>query len=96
MNPYLVIDEIFEIKGRGVVLCGILAMFDGTIKVGQEVEIENIDGSTIKTTIIGIEHICRRTEKISQNFGLLVINVNKEQIQKGAKIKPITTIKENK
>ena len=86
---YLIVENIFEVKERGFVLAGYYNNYRGNIRVGDNIEIENPDGTTICTKLTGIEHICFRSlETQKQNpFGLLVRSDTRGKIQKGAKIK---------
>lgn len=52
-NPGLVIQDVFNITGKGVVVCGIVA--SGTLKVGDEMAIVTPDGHRKSVKITGIE-----------------------------------------
>lgn len=91
MDNYLIVGGVFEIQDRGLVLAGKYPDWKIYFKLNDEIEIENPDGSSIKTTIIGVEHINRRNRPFDINdrpFGFLVKGIAKTQVIPGAKIKP--------
>lgn len=86
---YLIVENIFEIKDRGFILAGHYNDYKGNIKVGEDIEIENPDGTIFRTKLTGVEHICFRSIENQKKhpFGLLVRKDTCGKIQKGAKIK---------
>ena len=80
------VQDIFMIKGRGVVVAGKVA--EGTFQVGDDIIIIRHDGSEIKSTIRSIEifgHI--EYAQKGDNVGLLLSDVAIDDIGKGDIIK---------
>jgi len=78
----MVIDDVFMIKGRGVVVTG--RVESGTVKKGDRVVIEDEDIS-IMTVVGGVEAF-RKVDFMAQvgdTVGLLLRDVAKEQIKAG-------------
>jgi elongation factor Tu len=82
-KPFLMpIEDIFSIEGRGTVVTGRIER--GIIKVGQEVEIVGF-GSTIKTTVTGIEMFNKSLQEgmAGDNAGILLRGTKKEEVTRG-------------
>ena len=78
----MVIDDVFMIKGRGVVVTGRVER--GTVQKGDRVVIEG-DDISITTEVMGIEAF-RKANFVAQagdNVGLLLRDVTKDQIKAG-------------
>ncbi|MGK0255674.1 MAG: elongation factor Tu [Arcobacteraceae bacterium] len=84
------VEDVFSIAGRGTVVTG--AISQGTIKLGQEVEIVGLR-DTVKTTVTGIEMFRKEMEfaEAGDNAGLLLRGIKKEDVERGqVLIKPGT------
>lgn len=86
----IIIEDVFEIKTRGTVISCRWPVHLTDLKIGDDIEIENPDGTSVKTTLIGVEHIrCLCTDNHNKFLGLLVRGFIKAQIQTGAKIRKV-------
>jgi elongation factor Tu len=76
------VEDVFSIAGRGTVVTG--AISQGTIKLGQEVEIVGLR-DTQKTTVTGIEMFRKEMEfaEAGDNAGLLLRGIKKEDVERG-------------
>eukprot|EP01000_Liburna_glaciale_P002976 NODE_218_length_1406_cov_2054.565954_g118_i0.p1 GENE.NODE_218_length_1406_cov_2054.565954_g118_i0~~NODE_218_length_1406_cov_2054.565954_g118_i0.p1 ORF type:complete len:403 (-),score=111.79 NODE_218_length_1406_cov_2054.565954_g118_i0:137-1345(-) len=82
-KPFLMpVEDVFSIAGRGTVVTG--AISQGTIKLGQEVEIVGLK-DTVKTTVTGIEMFRKEMEfaEAGDNAGLLLRGIKKEDVERG-------------
>ncbi len=52
-----VIEDVFKITGRGIVVTGELESDSPTFKVGSEVVLVKPDGKEFLTEVTGIEHV---------------------------------------
>ncbi|ESQ37971.1 hypothetical protein EUTSA_v10028651mg [Eutrema salsugineum] len=78
------IEDVFSIQGRGTVATGRIEQ--GTIKVGEEVEILGLkDGPPIKSTVTGVEMFKKILDngQAGDNVGLLLRGLKREDIQRG-------------
>lgn len=84
-DALLVVMDIFEIKGRGVVVTGVA---NSEITEGQVVTIRKLDGTKLPSTVGGIEKFGGSTGIATkgQNVGLLLTGVERSQISQGDKI----------
>lgn len=66
------VEDVFTITGRGVVITGTVQ--SGSVAVGSPVRITNPDGTSIDTTITGVEMFRRTTTAAhaGDNAGLLL------------------------
>jgi len=76
------VEDVFSIAGRGTVVTG--AISQGTIKLGEEVEIVGLK-DTVKTTVTGIEMFRKEMEfaEAGDNAGLLLRGIKKEDVERG-------------
>jgi elongation factor Tu len=76
------VEDVFSIAGRGTVVTG--AISQGTIKLGQEVEIVGLK-DTVKTTVTGIEMFRKEMDfaEAGDNAGLLLRGIKKEDVERG-------------
>ena len=76
------VEDVFSISGRGTVVTG--AIQQGTIKLGEEIEIVGIK-DTVKTTVTGIEMFRKEMEyaEAGDNAGILLRGIKKEDVQRG-------------
>jgi elongation factor Tu len=76
------VEDVFSIAGRGTVVTG--AISQGTIKLGEEVEIVGLR-ETQKTTVTGIEMFRKEMEyaEAGDNAGLLLRGIKKEDVERG-------------
>lgn len=83
---YVRIDDVFFIKGRGVVVTGRVER--GPIRVGDEVEITG-RSEIIHSKILGIEifHKTLDFAETGDHVGLVLEGVSKDQLQKGMLIR---------
>jgi elongation factor Tu len=92
-KPFLLpIEDVFSISGRGTVVTG--RVEQGIIKVGEEVEIVGIRGTT-KTTVTGVEMFRKLLDegRAGENVGVLLRGTKRDDIERGqvlAKPKSIT------
>ena len=78
----MTIEDVFSIRNRGTVVTGKIET--GTVKVGDEVLIQSVNGEK-RTTITGVE-MFRKTisqAKAGDNVGLLLKNIAKPDVQQG-------------
>jgi elongation factor Tu len=76
------VEDVFSIAGRGTVVTG--AISQGTIKLGEEVEIVGLK-ETQKTTVTGIEMFRKEMEfaEAGDNAGLLLRGIKKDDVERG-------------
>ena len=76
------IEDVFSISGRGTVVTGRIEQ--GTIKVGEEVEIVGIRPTT-KTTVTGVEMFRKLLDsgEAGDNVGLLLRGTKREDVERG-------------
>ncbi|CAN1855309.1 Elongation factor Tu, mitochondrial, partial [Linum perenne] len=82
-KPFLMpIEDVFSIQGRGTVATGRIEQ--GTIKVGEEVEILGLGGPQ-KTTVTGVEMFKKILDngQAGDNVGLLLRGLKREDIERG-------------
>jgi len=82
-KPFLMpIEDVFTIQGRGTVVTG--KVEQGTIKVGEEVEIVGLR-NTQKTTCTGVEmfHKLLDSGQAGDNIGALLRGTKKEEVERG-------------
>lgn len=77
------VSDSLTIPGRGTVTTGIISQ--GTIKVGDEVEIIGSGAKTIKTVVTSIEifNTPRQSAKAGEDVALLLRGVDKNQVVRG-------------
>ncbi|CAE6134450.1 unnamed protein product [Arabidopsis arenosa] len=78
------IEDVFSIQGRGTVASGRIEQ--GTIKVGEEVEILGLrEGPSLKSTVTGVEMFKKILDngQAGDNVGLLLRGLKREDIQRG-------------
>jgi translation elongation factor EF-Tu-like GTPase len=76
------IEDVFNIKGRGIVVTGRIE--SGDLRIGERVRIS--DGiNTYETTIKGIESFRqkRASATVGDNVGLLLADLSKEEVKQG-------------
>ena len=84
-NPSMVVEDTFNISGRGVVVTGVIA--SGTIKVGDEMAIITPDGFVKSVVITGIEHFRKLLDIANEgdNVGVLLRGIkDKAEIPVGS------------
>ncbi|QKF59905.1 elongation factor Tu [Aliarcobacter lanthieri] len=92
------VEDVFSISGRGTVVTGRIEQ--GTIKVGEEIEIVGFS-DTRKTTVTGVEMFRKEMEQgqAGDNCGILLRGIKKEDVERGqvlvkpGTITPHTTFK---
>jgi len=94
-KPFLMpIEDVFSIQGRGTVATG--RVEQGTIKVGEEVEVLGLrQGGPLKTTVTGVEMFKKILDngQAGDNVGLLLRGLKREEIQRGQVIAKPGSIK---
>ncbi|KAH9730006.1 elongation factor Tu [Citrus sinensis] len=84
-KPFLMpIEDVFSIQGRGTVATG--RVEQGTIKVGEEVEVLGLtQGPSLKTTVTGVEMFKKILDRgeAGDNVGLLLRGLKREDVQRG-------------
>ncbi|KAI4365665.1 hypothetical protein MLD38_021630 [Melastoma candidum] len=93
-KPFLMpIEDVFSIQGRGTVATG--RVEQGTIKVGEEVEVLGLMGAPLKTTVTGVEMFKKILDhgQAGDNVGLLLRGLKREDIQRGQVIAKPNTVK---
>ncbi|MBL3519109.1 elongation factor Tu [Aliarcobacter lanthieri] len=92
------VEDVFSISGRGTVVTGRIEQ--GTIKVGEEIEIVGF-ADTRKTTVTGVEMFRKEMDQgqAGDNCGILLRGIKKEDVERGqvlvkpGTITPHTTFK---
>jgi len=76
------VESVFSISGRGTVATGRIET--GIVKINEEVEVVGF-GSTLKTTVTGIEMFRKSMDegRAGENCGLLLRGAKKEDIERG-------------
>ncbi|KAJ0054033.1 hypothetical protein Pint_01132 [Pistacia integerrima] len=84
-KPFLMpIEDVFSIQGRGTVTTG--RVEQGTIKVGEEVEVLGLtQGAPLKTTVTGVEMFKKILDhgQAGDNVGLLLRGLKRDDVQRG-------------
>src|SRR5919197_1274935 len=83
-KPFLMpIEDVFTITGRGTVVTG--RVEQGSIKVGEEVEIVGIHPETGKTVVTGVEMFNKTLDyaQAGDNAGALLRGVKREEVERG-------------
>ena len=80
--PIMQVAEVFQIKGRGCVVTGLLN--DGCdANIGDKVTLLDAQGA-LETEIVGVEGFSKRGEDIRFNvIGLLVRGLHRDDVRKG-------------
>ncbi len=98
-RPFLMpIEDVFSIPGRGTVVTGRIEQ--GTVKVGEEIEIVGLKATT-KTTCTGVEMFKKELDSgmAGDNVGVLLRGTKKEEVERGqvlckpGSVKPHTKFK---
>ncbi|CAK9151028.1 unnamed protein product [Ilex paraguariensis] len=83
-KPFLMpIEDVFSIQGRGTVATG--RVEQGTIKVGEDVEILGLMQGNLKSTVTGVEMFKKILDfgQAGDNVGLLLRGLKRDDIQRG-------------
>ena len=83
-KPFLMpVEDVFTITGRGTVATG--RVEQGTIKVGEQVEIVGIRPETAKTVVTGVEMFRKLLDQgqAGDNIGVLLRGTKREDIERG-------------
>jgi len=98
-KPFLMpVEDVFSIAGRGTVVTGRIEQ--GTVKVGEEIEIVGIRNS-VKTTCTGVEMFKKQLDQgmAGDNAGILLRGTKKDEVERGqvlckpGSVKPHTQFK---
>ena len=81
------VDDVFAITGRGIVATGNIKK--GSFSTGDQVIIVRADGTSITSTITGIEMFRKimDTAQTGENVGLLLQDITKNQMNSGDVVK---------
>jgi elongation factor Tu len=83
-KPFLMpVEDVFTITGRGTVATG--RVEQGTIKVGEQVEIVGIRPKTTTTVVTGVEMFRKLLDQgqAGDNIGVLLRGTRREEIERG-------------
>jgi elongation factor Tu len=83
-KPFLMpIEDVFTITGRGTVVTG--RVEQGSIKVGEEIEIVGIHEKTEKTVVTGVEMFNNTLDyaQAGDNAGALLRGTKREEVERG-------------
>jgi elongation factor Tu len=83
-RPFLMpVEDVFTITGRGTVATG--RVEQGTIKVGEQVEIVGIRPKTTTTVVTGVEMFRKLLDQgqAGDNIGVLLRGTRREEIERG-------------
>jgi elongation factor Tu len=83
-KPFLMpVEDVFTITGRGTVATG--RVEQGTIKVGEQVEIVGIRAKTTTTVVTGVEMFRKLLDQgqAGDNIGVLLRGTRREDIERG-------------
>jgi elongation factor Tu len=83
-RPFLMpIEDVFTITGRGTVVTG--RVEQGSLKLGDEIEIVGIEPHTKKTVVTGIEMFRKMLDeaRAGDNAGILLRGTKKDEVQRG-------------
>jgi elongation factor Tu len=83
-KPFLMpVEDVFTITGRGTVATG--RVEQGTIKVGESVEIVGIRPKTTQTVVTGVEMFRKLLDQgqAGDNIGVLLRGTKREEIERG-------------
>jgi elongation factor Tu len=83
-RPFLMpVEDVFTITGRGTVATG--RVEQGTIRVGEEVEIVGIRPKIAKTVVTGVEMFRKLLDQgqAGDNIGVLLRGTRREEIERG-------------
>ncbi|XP_063942236.1 elongation factor Tu, mitochondrial [Daucus carota subsp. sativus] len=92
-KPFLMpIEDVFSIQGRGTVVTGRIEQ--GTVKVGEEVEILGLK----QTTVTGVEMFKKILDngQAGDNVGLLLRGLKRDDVQRGQVVSKPGTLKTSK
>ncbi len=80
---YLVIEDVFSVSGRGVVVVGKVSA--GTLCVGERVMLHHKDGTVHSVRVKGLELFRKTTHKITagNNAGILLADISKGDVSAG-------------
>lgn len=96
-KPFLMpVEDVFSIQGRGTVATGRIEQ--GTIKVGEDVEILGLMQGTLKSTVTGVEMFKKILDngQAGDNVGLLLRGLKREDITRGMVIAKPGSVKTSK
>jgi elongation factor Tu len=83
-KPFLMpVEDVFTITGRGTVATG--RVEQGTIKVGEQVEIVGIRPATTRTVVTGVEMFRKLLDQgqAGDNIGVLLRGTRRDEIERG-------------
>lgn len=79
----ITVQDVFSITGRGTVITGQIQ--SGSVRVGDEVIVQRLNGARVSTTVTGIEQFRKMLDcgKAGDNVGILLRGLSKSDISKG-------------
>jgi len=86
---FMIVEDVFSIKGRGTVATGRIE--EGSFHIGDAVIVRKADDTVINTEITGIETFRKSIDMAvaGDNVGLLLADVDRNQIERGDEISNI-------
>jgi hypothetical protein len=80
------VEDVFSISGRGTVVTGRVS--SGEVRIGDEVRIQNDQGTWTRTSVTGIEMFRKIVDvaKVDDNVGLLLRKVGRQDVAVGTMI----------
>lgn len=77
------VQDVFSITGRGTVVTGLIST--GSVRVGDMVTINRIDGTVRQVKVAGLEMFRKVLNEAvaGQNVGILLRNVDRDEIKQG-------------
>ena len=81
------VKDVFTITGRGTVVTGQIS--SGSVRVGDMVELERVNGITTTVQVGGIESFRKLLNEAyaGQNVGILLENIDKKDISNGDRLR---------
>jgi len=83
-RPFLMpVEDVFTITGRGTVATG--AIYQGTVHVGDKVQLVGIKEETQDTTVTGVEMFRKMMDEgqAGDNVGLLLRGIGRDDVERG-------------
>ncbi|KAI4317723.1 hypothetical protein L6164_025571 [Bauhinia variegata] len=83
IKSFLEYQTAIQLLGRGTVVTG--RVEQGTIKIGEEIEILGLQGGSLKTTVTGVEMFKKILDRgeAGDNVGLLLRGLKRDDVQRG-------------
>ena len=85
----LVVEDTFDLKGRGLVITGLVEDDAPKLRKGDRIEILQPNGSKINSIVVGVEMIGRKCFPVpnqKENLAFMVKDLLKEDVPRGSVI----------